>query len=59
MYKNAPVLYKSSQEIRNLIIEWGKEHRVIPARPSNNWRLLPFDEKKIEDEDRGWSMASM
>jgi 2',3'-cyclic-nucleotide 2'-phosphodiesterase/3'-nucleotidase len=44
MYKNAPVLYKSSQEIRNLIIEWVKERRMIPAEPSHNWRLLPFDE---------------
>ncbi len=43
MYKNAPVVYKSSQEIRNLIIEWVKEHRVIPAEPSHNWRILPFD----------------
>lgn len=46
MYKNAPVRYKSSQEIRNLIIEWVKEHRVIPAQPSHNWRLLPFDEEQ-------------
>jgi 2',3'-cyclic-nucleotide 2'-phosphodiesterase/3'-nucleotidase len=42
MYKNAPVLYTSSQEIRNLIIEWVKQHRIIPAEPSQNWRMLPF-----------------
>ncbi|MBI3952224.1 MAG: bifunctional metallophosphatase/5'-nucleotidase [Acidobacteria bacterium] len=46
MYRNAPVVYKSSQEIRNLIIEWVRQHRVIPAEPSHNWRLLPFDEEK-------------
>lgn len=43
MYKDAPVLYKSSQEIRHLIIEWVKQHRIIPAEPNHNWRLLPFD----------------
>lgn len=59
MYKNAPVLYKSSQEIRHLIIEWVKKHRLIPAEPSHNWRLLPFDEKKIEDGIRSHALKRL
>lgn len=41
MYKGAPVLYRSSEEIRELIIDWVERHREIPSEPTNNWRLLP------------------
>lgn len=41
MYKNAPVVYRSSEEIRDLIIDWVERHKVIPPEPTNNWRLLP------------------
>ncbi|HEY6186545.1 MAG TPA: 5'-nucleotidase C-terminal domain-containing protein [Pyrinomonadaceae bacterium] len=41
MYKDAPVVYRSSQEIRELIIDWVERHKQIPPEPNNNWRLLP------------------
>jgi 2',3'-cyclic-nucleotide 2'-phosphodiesterase/3'-nucleotidase len=41
MYKDAPVLFRSSTEIRELIIDWVERHKQIPATPTNNWRLLP------------------
>jgi 2',3'-cyclic-nucleotide 2'-phosphodiesterase/3'-nucleotidase len=41
MYKDAPVVYRSSQEIRELIIDWVERHKQIPPEPTNNWRLLP------------------
>jgi 2',3'-cyclic-nucleotide 2'-phosphodiesterase/3'-nucleotidase len=41
MYKNSPELFRSSEEIRELIIGWVTEHRQVPAEPSNNWRLVP------------------
>jgi 2',3'-cyclic-nucleotide 2'-phosphodiesterase/3'-nucleotidase len=41
MYKNAPVVYRSSEEIRDLIIDWVERHKTIPSTPTNNWRLLP------------------
>jgi 2',3'-cyclic-nucleotide 2'-phosphodiesterase/3'-nucleotidase len=40
MYKGAPVLYRSSDEIRELIIDWVEHHRVVPTEPTNNWRLI-------------------
>jgi 2',3'-cyclic-nucleotide 2'-phosphodiesterase/3'-nucleotidase len=43
MYKGAPVLYRSSEEIRDLIIDWVERNRRIPAEPDNNWRLLPAE----------------
>ncbi|MEJ7713180.1 MAG: 5'-nucleotidase C-terminal domain-containing protein [Pyrinomonadaceae bacterium] len=41
MYKDATVLYRSGEEIRELIINWVEKHRQIPPQPTNNWRLLP------------------
>jgi 2',3'-cyclic-nucleotide 2'-phosphodiesterase / 3'-nucleotidase len=41
MYKDAPVIYRSSEEVRELIIDWVERHKRIPAEPTNNWRLLP------------------
>ncbi|MGB7926485.1 MAG: 5'-nucleotidase C-terminal domain-containing protein [Pyrinomonadaceae bacterium] len=41
MYKDAPVVYRSGEEIRELIIEWVERHKLIPSEPTNNWRILP------------------
>ncbi len=41
MYKAAPVVYRSSEEIRDLIIDWVERYKIIPPEPTNNWRLLP------------------
>jgi 2',3'-cyclic-nucleotide 2'-phosphodiesterase/3'-nucleotidase len=41
MYKNAPIVYRSSTEIRELIIDWVERNKQVPAEPTNNWRILP------------------
>jgi 2',3'-cyclic-nucleotide 2'-phosphodiesterase/3'-nucleotidase len=41
MYKGAPVVYRSSTEIRELIIDWVERNKKIPSEPTNNWRILP------------------
>ena len=41
MYKGAPVVYRSSEEIREMIIDWLESHKTIPSQPTNNWKLLP------------------
>jgi 2',3'-cyclic-nucleotide 2'-phosphodiesterase/3'-nucleotidase len=40
MYKDAPVLYRSSAEVRELIIDWVEKHKTVPTQPSNNWRIV-------------------
>ena len=40
MYRGAPELWRSSTEIRELIVEWVEQHREIPSEPTNNWRLV-------------------
>ena len=41
MYKDATVVYRSSQEIREMIIDWVERNKYVPTEPTNNWRLLP------------------
>jgi 2',3'-cyclic-nucleotide 2'-phosphodiesterase/3'-nucleotidase len=40
MYKGAPEVFRSSEEIRELIIDWVAQHRQVPVEPTNNWRLV-------------------
>lgn len=40
MFKNAPVLWRSSSEVRDLLIKWVETHKAVPAEPTNNWRLI-------------------
>jgi len=40
MYKDARVVYRSSEEVRELIIDWVEHHKTIPTRESNNWRIV-------------------
>jgi 2',3'-cyclic-nucleotide 2'-phosphodiesterase (5'-nucleotidase family) len=41
MYRDAPVVYRSSELIRDLIIDWVERHKTIPTEPTNNWRIVP------------------
>jgi 2',3'-cyclic-nucleotide 2'-phosphodiesterase/3'-nucleotidase len=41
MLKGAPIVSRSSDEIRNIIIEWVERHHEIPTEPMNNWKIIP------------------
>ncbi len=41
MFRNAKILWKSSRDIRSLIIEYFTERKQLPARADHNWRVLP------------------
>jgi 2',3'-cyclic-nucleotide 2'-phosphodiesterase/3'-nucleotidase len=41
MYKDAPVVYRSSEEVRELIIDWVEKHKTVPTQADNNWRIIP------------------
>jgi len=40
MYKDAPVVYRSSEEVRELIIDWVERNKTIPTQADNNWRIV-------------------
>jgi 2',3'-cyclic-nucleotide 2'-phosphodiesterase / 3'-nucleotidase len=41
MFKDAPVLWRSTQEIRDLMVEYYTEHKALPSAPDENWRVIP------------------
>jgi len=40
MFKDAPVVYRSSEEVRELIIDWVERNKTVPTQASNNWRIV-------------------
>lgn len=40
MYKGAPVVHRSSEEIRELIIDWVERNKTVPSEPNNNWKIV-------------------
>jgi 2',3'-cyclic-nucleotide 2'-phosphodiesterase/3'-nucleotidase len=40
MYKDAPVLFRSSAEVRELIIDWVEKNKTVPTQADNNWRIV-------------------
>jgi 2',3'-cyclic-nucleotide 2'-phosphodiesterase/3'-nucleotidase len=41
MFRDAPILWRSPDEIRDLVIQYYSEHKSLPAHPDNNWRVVP------------------
>jgi 2',3'-cyclic-nucleotide 2'-phosphodiesterase/3'-nucleotidase len=41
MFKDARVIFRSSKDLRELIIDWLKRNGQPPTSPTNNWQLLP------------------
>lgn len=47
MFKGAPVLWRSTEEIREMIIHFYTDRKVIPSRPAGNWRVVPEAALKV------------
>jgi 2',3'-cyclic-nucleotide 2'-phosphodiesterase/3'-nucleotidase len=43
VYKNLPVVYRSSAEIRELLIEYLEKTKSIPAEAVRNWKMEPAE----------------
>jgi 2',3'-cyclic-nucleotide 2'-phosphodiesterase/3'-nucleotidase len=41
MFRGAKIVWRSPNEIRDLVIQYYSEHRALPAQPDNNWRVVP------------------
>jgi 2',3'-cyclic-nucleotide 2'-phosphodiesterase/3'-nucleotidase len=53
MFKSAPVVWKSGEEIREMIIAYYIDHKRLPAAPDNNWRVVPeAAARELEKEAR-------
>ncbi|MBL8231166.1 MAG: 5'-nucleotidase C-terminal domain-containing protein [Bryobacterales bacterium] len=59
MFRDARVLWKSGEEIRNLIIEYYTERKKLPAKADGNWRIIPESARKLlETESRAEAARS-
>ena len=43
MFRNAKVVWRSPEDIRQLIIDYYSERGAIPATPAGNWRIVPSE----------------
>jgi 2',3'-cyclic-nucleotide 2'-phosphodiesterase/3'-nucleotidase len=41
MFRGAKIVWRSPDEIRDLMIQYYSEHKTLPAQPDNNWRVVP------------------
>jgi 2',3'-cyclic-nucleotide 2'-phosphodiesterase (5'-nucleotidase family) len=41
MFKGAKIVWRSSEDIRQLIIDYYSEHGELPTRADGNWRVTP------------------
>jgi len=51
MFRDAKVLWRSSQDIRSLIISYYTERKALPAQADGNWRIVPPQARKILAEE--------
>ena len=53
MFKNAGILWRSSDDLRNLIVMYYTGKRRLPVKPDNNWRVTPESARRtLEAEVR-------
>jgi 2',3'-cyclic-nucleotide 2'-phosphodiesterase/3'-nucleotidase len=41
MFRDAPVVWRSGREIRDLMADYFAERKRLPGKPDGNWRLVP------------------
>jgi 2',3'-cyclic-nucleotide 2'-phosphodiesterase/3'-nucleotidase len=41
MFRGAKIVWRSPDEIRDLVIQYYSERKTLPAQPDNNWRVVP------------------
>jgi 2',3'-cyclic-nucleotide 2'-phosphodiesterase/3'-nucleotidase len=41
VYKGLPVVYRSTKEIREIVIDYLTRTKIIPTRAAGNWKMIP------------------
>ena len=47
MFRNASVVWRSGEEIREMIIRYYTEKKQLPARADGNWRVVPREAEAV------------
>lgn len=54
MYRGAKIVWRSPEEIRDLVLRYYSDHGKLPTRPDNNWRVVPeAARQELHDEALG------
>ncbi|HUO32001.1 MAG TPA: 5'-nucleotidase C-terminal domain-containing protein, partial [Bryobacteraceae bacterium] len=56
MFRGAKIVWRSPDEIRDLVIRYFRQHKELPAEPDNNWRIVP---ELAREELRREALGSM
>ena len=51
IFRGAKILWRSSEEIRDLVIRYYIEHKELPAKPDGNWRIVPETARKTLEKE--------
>jgi 2',3'-cyclic-nucleotide 2'-phosphodiesterase/3'-nucleotidase len=43
MFTGAKIVWRSSEEVRDMIVHYYTEKKLLPAQPDNNWRIVPAE----------------
>ena len=54
MFVGAKIVWRSPEEIRDMIVHYFTEKKQLPSEPQNNWRVIPDEARKeLEREAQG------
>jgi 2',3'-cyclic-nucleotide 2'-phosphodiesterase/3'-nucleotidase len=51
MFKGAKIVWKSGEEIRDLLVRYYTERKTLPDKASNNWRVIPEAARKTLEKE--------
>ena len=51
MFRGAKIVWRSPEEIRDLVIQYYIEHKQLPAKPDRNWRIVPEDARRTLEQE--------
>jgi 2',3'-cyclic-nucleotide 2'-phosphodiesterase / 3'-nucleotidase len=53
MLREGRIVWKSGEEIRNLIVEYYTQHKLLPAKADGNWKVVPETaRRRLREEAR-------
>jgi 2',3'-cyclic-nucleotide 2'-phosphodiesterase/3'-nucleotidase len=50
-FRGAKIVWRSGDEIRDLVIRYYIEHKELPTKPDGNWRIVPENARKTLERE--------
>jgi 2',3'-cyclic-nucleotide 2'-phosphodiesterase/3'-nucleotidase len=47
MFRGAKIVWRSTEEIRDMVVRYYIEKKQLPVKPDDNWRIVPESARKI------------